>query len=109
MSVGAGNFSSLHPEFLPKVNTEHCKVISKLLGVVTSTNSTLYLTQSTPALLPGILKRSSLLTMLIFRVQRCVYSALTSHCVVAPVISAVSLHWSGLLECTDCTGCTVVE
>ena len=36
MSVGAGNFSPFHPEFLPEVKTERYKVIPKLLRVVTT-------------------------------------------------------------------------
>ena len=70
MSVGAANFSSFHPEFFPEVNIEPCKVIPKLLRVVTSTNSTLYQTQSAPALLPVMLKCSSLLSaILMFTVE----------------------------------------
>ena len=103
MSVGAANFSSFQPEFLPEVNIEPYKVVPKLLRVVTSTNSTLMSTQSTPALPPGMLKCSSLLAILLFRLRDCVYTGLTSHC-VGPVMSAVSLHCTaGLLECTDCT------
>ena len=98
MSVGAANFSSFQPEFLPEVNIERYKVVPKLLRVVTSANSTLYSTQSTPVLLPGMLKSSSLLAILMFRLWDCVYSALTSHYCV--VMSAVSLHCTATaLDC----------
>ena len=40
MSVGTGNFSSFPAEIFPEVYIQNYKVITGLLKVVTSTNST---------------------------------------------------------------------